>query len=147
MDKLTVRSIAKAINESVPEATQEEWDNSGVQIHIDDREVNKILVCLEVTEEVADEAMVSGVEMIVCHHPLFFGDIRNIDGATSYGRTLIKLIRAGISVYASHTPFDRIEGEATIFLPIYWDFQRSLRLAKPTVWICAEPALSPQWAR
>ncbi len=72
--------------------------------------MNKILVCLEVTEEVADEAMVSGVEMIVCHHPLFFGDIRNIDGATSYGRTLIKLIRAGISVYASHTPFDRIEG-------------------------------------
>ncbi|MGI6767459.1 MAG: Nif3-like dinuclear metal center hexameric protein [Lentihominibacter sp.] len=110
MDKLTVRSIAEAINESIPEVTQEEWDNSGVQIYIDDREVNKILVCLEVTEEVADEAMISGVDMIVCHHPLIFGDIRNIDGTTSYGRTLIKLIRAGISVYASHTPFDRIEG-------------------------------------
>ncbi len=110
MDKLTVRSIAEAINEAVPETTQEAWDNSGIQICIDDREVSKILVCLEVTEEVADEAMVSGVDMIVCHHPLIFDGIKSIDGTTSYGRTFIKLIRAGISVYASHTPFDRIEG-------------------------------------
>lgn len=110
MDKLTVISIAEAINQSVPEVIQEEWDNSGIQICIDDREVNKILVCLEITEEVADEAMIHGVDMIVCHHPLIFGGIKNIDGTASYGRTLLKLIRAGISVYASHTPFDRIEG-------------------------------------
>ena len=94
----------------IPETLQEEWDNSGVQINLDDCDIDKALVALEVTPEVVDEAIEGGFKMIITHHPLFFNPVKSIDTFTGTGDMAARLISAGISVYSVHTNFDKIEG-------------------------------------
>ncbi len=108
--ELKVRDIVKAINESVPLSLQESWDNSGIQVGFEEREVDTILTCLEIDEAVVREAIEQGAQMIVSHHPLIFGGIKHIDCDEALGRMLIMLIGSEISVYSSHTPFDVVEG-------------------------------------
>ena len=70
--------IAEIIGNAAPLETQESWDNSGWQICLDksnESDVNKILVSLELNEDVVAEAIASDVQLIVCHHPLIFGGI------------------------------------------------------------------------
>lgn len=108
--ELTVRDVVRIIQKSVPEEMQEDWDNSGIQIGFNERKVNKILTCLEVTGEVINEAIDRNADMIVSHHPLIFGGISSIDSDIPLGNMILRLIQAQISVYSSHTPFDLIDG-------------------------------------
>ena len=105
--------IAERIGNLAPLETQESWDNSGWQIRLESAEnagAEKILVTLELSEEVVDEAVSAEVQMIVCHHPLIFGGIKKVDSKNVTGNMIVKLIQHGISVYATHTPFDKCSG-------------------------------------
>ena len=106
----TVRDIKAIIDQSVPESTQEAWDNSGIQIGMEDKPVKRMLTCLEITEAVVSEAVEQKVDMIVSHHPLIFEGLSRIDTDSPKGRIIMKLIMNGISVYSSHTPFDKAAG-------------------------------------
>jgi dinuclear metal center YbgI/SA1388 family protein len=108
--QLTPRDIAKIIDAIAPEETQSDWDNSGLIIGIDGIRVKRILTCLEVNHEVVEEAKSAGADMIVSHHPLIFGSIQHIRQDEPTGKVLIDLIGSGISVYSSHTPFDKVKG-------------------------------------
>ena len=94
----------------IPLDTQGEWDNSGIQIDLEDRELDRVLVALEITDEVIEEAVSQDIHMIVTHHPLFFRPVRNIDAAQKSGGMIAELIRNDISVYSLHTCFDRADG-------------------------------------
>ncbi|MBQ0079008.1 MAG: Nif3-like dinuclear metal center hexameric protein, partial [Eubacterium sp.] len=94
----------------VPLQLQEEWDNSGLIIGFEDRQVSRVLTCLEINMEVVDEAIAMGAEMIISHHPLIFGSISSLNANTPKGAVIIRLIRHGISVYSCHTPFDKVNG-------------------------------------
>lgn len=101
------KDIHKILNQIAPEELQEQWDNSGIQIRIEeDQDISKILTCLEISEKVIEEAVSNGVELIVTHHPLIFGKISNIDHKEITGNQMISLIQNKISVYSSHTAFD-----------------------------------------
>ena len=105
--------IAEIIGAAAPLETQEGWDNSGWQICLDKSngsDVNKILVTLELNEDVVAEAADSEVQLIVCHHPLIFGGIKSVDDKNVTGNMIVKLIQNGISVYVTHTPFDKCSG-------------------------------------
>ena len=105
--------IAEIIGNAAPLETQESWDNSGWQICLDksnETDVNKILVSLELNEDVVAEAIASDIQLIVCHHPLIFGGIKSVDDKNVTGNMIVKLIQNGISVYATHTPFDKCSG-------------------------------------
>ena len=93
-----------------PGHIQESWDNSGIQISTGKMEIGKILTSLELTDEVVEEAIREDADMIITHHPLIFGGIKRGDFRDPVGSMILKLINAGISVYSSHTPFDKIEG-------------------------------------
>ena len=84
----------------------ESWDNSGVQIYTGKEDIKSIMFCLELNDQVIDEANEKSVDLIVTHHPLMFNRPDNIDVNTVQGRYIIKLINMGISVYAAHTNFD-----------------------------------------
>ena len=99
-----------AIEKIAPKYLQESWDNSGIQISTGKLEIEKILTSLELTDEIVEEAIREDVDMIVTHHPLIFGGIKSIDFNNPIGSMIVKLINAGISVYSSHTPFDKVEG-------------------------------------
>ena len=90
--------------------TQEEWDNSGVQIDIGSKDISTVLVALEVNDAVIDEAMDIGAGLIITHHPLIFGELKSVRADDVTGRYLERLIRAGISCWSYHTPFDKMEG-------------------------------------
>ena len=108
-----LKTLAEMLEERAPLSTQESWDNSGWQIRLENYEntgISKVLVALELNPAVAEEAIREKVQLIVCHHPLIFGGVRAVDHNEFTGNMIIKLVQAGISVYATHTPFDKCEG-------------------------------------
>ncbi len=107
---VTVSDVKAAIEEIAPLSLQEPWDNSGLIIGFENETVEKILTCLELNEAVAEEAVAAGVDMVITHHPLIFGGIKAITDGSAQGRTMMKLMKSGISVYSCHTPFDKIRG-------------------------------------
>ena len=92
-----------------PLSLQEDWDNSGFQLKLSDN-VNRVLVALEITDEVIDEAIEMGADLILTHHPLYFRPLKCIESGKYLSDFTIKLIKNNISVYSSHTPFDICEG-------------------------------------
>ena len=116
-----------------PRELEEEWDNGGLQINMAKESINKILVCLEITGEVIDEAVRLGVDYIVTHHPLLFNKLDVIDASTVTGNYVIKLIRHGITVYSAHTSFDYVFGGNNDYLANLLDLQmvRKLKVWTP----------------
>ena len=89
-----------------PRELEEEWDNCGMQINMGSKEVNRILVALEITKGVISEAMEKNIDFIITHHPLIFSKIDVVDNNNITGNYIIELIKRGISVYSAHTTFD-----------------------------------------
>ena len=102
-----IKVIQAAIEQIAPPHLAEEWDNSGFQIRCDEaQKIRKILVCLEISDEVVAEAIADKADLIITHHPLIFGKINKVDHKNITGNQIIRLIQAGISVYSAHTSFD-----------------------------------------
>lgn len=108
--------LIREIERIAPLELQESWDNSGIQIRTGNNEISKVLVALEINERVIDEAIGAGADMILTHHPLIFGGIQKVDDNDIIGSHIVKLIRRGINVYSSHTPFDKCIGGNNDFL-------------------------------
>lgn len=107
---MRIDDFIREVESIAPLSLQEPWDNSGIQIKTGNAEISKVLVALEINERVIDEAIGAGADMILTHHPLIFGETKRVDDNTITGNHIIKLIRRGISVYSSHTPFDKCIG-------------------------------------
>ena len=103
-----VRDIVKVIEEFAPLGIQESWDNSGLCIGSPDAPVSSVLLGLDCTPELVDEAVSCGADMIVTHHPLIFSGLKKISPDDQVGEAVIKAIRAGISIYAAHTNADKV---------------------------------------
>lgn len=97
--------IAK-LEERYPKHTAMEWDNVGLLVGRSDKEIHKVLVTLDVTESVIEEAVDAGVDMIVSHHPLVFSPLKRVTDTTLDGRRILQLIRQDICCYATHTNYD-----------------------------------------
>ena len=69
---MKVREVAGAIEEFAPLGLQESYDNSGLNVGSPDAEVSGVLICVDVTDEVVDEALAVGANLVVSHHPLLF---------------------------------------------------------------------------
>ncbi len=102
--------IIKIMNEIAPEKLAKSWDNVGLLIGNADSEVDRILVALEVTKQVVDEAITRNIDLIICHHPLIFKPMKKIVESEPTGSIVRKLIKNDISVYAAHTNLDIAEG-------------------------------------
>ena len=96
----TVHEIEQAIFRMAPRELAASWDNVGLLVGRLGREVTKVLVALDVTEAVADEAIRLGCELIVAHHPLMncaWSPVQNIRDDTQQGRLLLKLTENGVA--------------------------------------------------
>lgn len=105
---MRVSDIIKVIEDFAPLSIQEKWDNSGLCIGSADAPVTSVLLGLDCTPELVDEAIACGADMIVTHHPLIFSGLRRISPDEPVGEAVTKAIRAGISVYAAHTTADKV---------------------------------------
>ncbi len=105
-----VKEIAAALEMFAPLPLQDGFDNAGLQVGLTDAEVTGVLLCLDVTEEIIDEAVASGCNLIVSHHPLIFSPLKKITGATYVERCVIKALQNGVSIYSAHTNIDNALG-------------------------------------
>ena len=103
-----VKDIAAVIEQFAPLSIQEGWDNSGLCIGSPEAPVSSILLGLDCTPELVDEAIACGADMIVTHHPLIFSGLKKITPENVVGEAVIKAIKAGISIYAAHTNADKV---------------------------------------
>ena len=103
-----VKDVTKIIEEFAPLSVQESWDNSGLCIGSPDAAVTSVLLGLDCTPELVDEAIGCGADMIVTHHPLIFSGLKKISPEDQVGVAVIKAIKAGISIYAAHTSADKV---------------------------------------
>ncbi|MGI6778640.1 MAG: Nif3-like dinuclear metal center hexameric protein [Acetivibrionales bacterium] len=88
----------------------EEWDNVGLIIGNRNEEVNRLMLCLDVTSDVVDEAVSKKINMIVSHHPFLFKGLKRISGDSAKTRIIYKLIKNDINVYCAHTNLDVAKG-------------------------------------
>ena len=107
---MTVKQILQLIDAIAPFDTQEEWDNSGLLIGSPDQEVHGILLALDITESVLDEATEKGADLIVTHHPLMFSPRQRLTDQDFEGRLIQRMIRNRWSHIAAHTNLDRAAG-------------------------------------
>ena len=105
---MKVKDIISVIEEFAPLSVQESWDNSGLCVGSPDDEVTSVLIGLDCTPALVDEAVACGADMIVTHHPLIFKGVKKISPEDQTGEAIIKAIRAGISIYAAHTSADKV---------------------------------------
>ena len=105
---MKVKDIIQVIEEFAPLSIQEGWDNSGLCVGSPEDEVTSVLLALDCTPELVDEAVACGADMIITHHPLIFSGLKKISPEDMIGDAVIKAIKAGISIYAAHTNADKV---------------------------------------
>ena len=107
---MKVKEILNALERFAPLPLQDGFDNSGLQIGLTEVEATGALLCLDVTEEVLDEAIRKGCNIIIAHHPLLFKGYKSITGKDYIERCIIKAIKNDIVIYAAHTNLDNAWG-------------------------------------
>lgn len=104
--KTTVRQITSFMHQWAPPKIKMDYDNVGLLVGEESRKVSRVLVCLDVTEAVVDEAIEKKCQLVVAHHPLIFRPVHRITLENEQGRILYKLIRNGIGLFTAHTNLD-----------------------------------------
>lgn len=103
-------AIISAIEDFAPALLQESWDNTGVQVGSLRTECTGVLLCVDVTPEIVDEARERGCNLIISHHPLLFKGLKRLSGNTPAEEAVIRAIAYGITVYSCHTAADSTPG-------------------------------------
>jgi len=105
---MKISELTKALELLAPPDLQEEYDNAGLIIGQEDREIDGCLVCLDVTEDVIDEAVRKDCGLVISHHPLIFSPIRRLTGRTMAEKLVVKAIKNETAIYSAHTNLDNI---------------------------------------
>ncbi len=107
---MKISEVVNALEKFAPLPLQEDYDNAGLQVGLTETEVSGALLCLDVTEEVVDEAQEKGCNLIVSHHPLIFRPLRCVSDRNMVQRCVMKAITRGITILSMHTNLDNAEG-------------------------------------
>ena len=105
---ITVQDVAHELETWAPPTLAESYDNVGLLVGNPMAPITGILVNLDMTEAVIDEAIQTGCNMVVAHHPIWFGSRKRLIEEDYVSRTIIKAIRHGVNLYAIHTNLDNV---------------------------------------
>lgn len=108
IESMKVADVCRLLEEYAPLNCQESYDNSGLQLGNPTDEVSGLLLCLDVSEAVVDEALETGCSMIVSHHPLLFKGLKHITPSTEVERCVIKALKHDLAIYSCHTNLDSV---------------------------------------
>lgn len=105
--------ITKFLENRFPPEYAEDFDNIGLLAGKAEREVSKVLICLDCTESVVREAVGIGAELIITHHPFIFNAIKSVNDFSSLGAAIVLALENNISIYSAHTNLDSAPGGLT----------------------------------
>lgn len=103
---MTIGDITSAIEQFAPLALQEDYDNAGMQVGDKSQPCTGVLLCVDVSPAIVDEAIERGCNLIVSHHPLIFRGLKRLIGDTPQQLAIIKAVTNGVSIYSAHTNLD-----------------------------------------
>lgn len=103
-------TVVNYLEQLAPSKLSQGWDNTGLLLGDPEQQIEKILVTLDITKEVVDEAIEMGANLIITHHPIIFKPISSLRKDKPQGDYIIRLIQNGISVYSAHTNLDVVKG-------------------------------------
>lgn len=106
----TVREIAGYLEERVPSSLKLDFDNVGLLCGFPEREVSRVLVVLDITQQAIEEALSLHAELIVSHHPVIFTPLRRVCTDTPDAKRVVALLRGNLSAICLHTNLDALEG-------------------------------------
>jgi len=106
---MKLNKIIEYLNSLYPEYLKASYDNVGLMVGSNEKEVNKVLLALDLTREVMDEAIKLKADLIITHHPLLFKPLKMIDTDKDPGSIVKDLIKYDISNYSMHTNFDSVK--------------------------------------
>ena len=108
---MKLEAVIETLENIVPLNLAEEWDNVGLLINpLRPRNIKNILLTIDLTEAVAEEAIAGGTDLIIAYHPVLFRPASRLDAGVSGDRALMKLIQKNIAVYSPHTALDAVLG-------------------------------------
>jgi dinuclear metal center YbgI/SA1388 family protein len=105
---LTVKDIVKTLDSVAPPDLQEPWDNAGLIAGRPGQEVSGVLISLDITPQVVEEAMKLGFNMIVSHHPPVFKGLKKFSGHSLAEQVIVQAIRSDIALFSAHTNLDAL---------------------------------------
>ena len=103
-----IKDVTDHLEQLAPLRYQESYDNAGLLTGNPNDEVRAVLISLDCTEEVVEDAISKGCNLIVAHHPIIFKGLKSLTGKNYVERTIIKAIQNNIAIYASHTNLDSV---------------------------------------
>ena len=107
---MKVKDIIASIEEIAPLSYQESYDNAGLIVGAYDWDITGALICLDVVEEVVEEAIEKGLNLIISHHPIVFKGLKRFNGNNYVERTVMLAIQNNIAIYSAHTNLDSVKG-------------------------------------
>lgn len=119
---MKIKDVIATLERFAPLPLQESFDNAGLQIGLTEVEISGVILCLDVTEEVLNEAALKGCNLVVSHHPLLFKSLKCVGESTLSERCTRFAIKHDISIYAAHTNLDNCTGG------VNWEIGRLLGL-------------------
>ncbi|MEL6537802.1 MAG: Nif3-like dinuclear metal center hexameric protein [Bacteroidota bacterium] len=103
---LKIKDLTQYLDKVVPAAYMESYDNVGLLVGTPEAEISGVLVSLDMTEAVIEEAIAEGCNLIVAHHPIIFKGLKRLTGSNYVERTVMLALEKGVRLYAAHTNLD-----------------------------------------
>lgn len=110
MAKVTVGEVYQFLNRKAPFSIQMDFDNSGFLVGKENAVVSNVLIALDITMEVIQEAKEKGANLILSHHPVIWGQLSSVNDQSQTGKKLLSLIEHGIAAICIHTNLDAVDG-------------------------------------
>jgi dinuclear metal center YbgI/SA1388 family protein len=120
---MIIKEINNHLEQLAPLSYQESYDNAGLIVGNVNTEITGVLICLDSTEEVIDEAIEKGCNLVIAHHPIIFKGLKKLTGKNYIERTIIKAIKNDIAIYATHTNLDNVVGGVNFKIAQILDLQ------------------------
>ena len=127
---MKIKEVVFALERFAPLPLQESYDNAGLQVGLTEAEASGALLCLDVTEEVIDEAVSLGCNLVVSHHPLLFRGLKAVSDRNLAERCVRKAILNDIVIYSAHTNLDNAEDGVNFKIAEKLDLEQ-VRLLQP----------------
>lgn len=106
---MLIQDVINFLEDLAPPSLQESYDNAGLIVGDSHQVFTKAIVCLDAVEEVVNEAIAKGANLIIAHHPIIFGGLKKLNGKNYVERTVIAAIKNDIAIYALHTNLDNVK--------------------------------------
>lgn len=104
----TIHNLTDYLESIAPSAYQEDYDNSGLLVGNPETEIDGVLISLDCTEAIIEEAIKKNCNVVVAHHPIVFKGLKRFNGSDYVQRTIISGIRNNVAIYAIHTNLDHV---------------------------------------